>query len=430
MDVVREIIINILTVAEIIVWAWGICQMEFTKKKKRCMVAFAIYIAEWTLECYFPYEMAIVPLQQLGYMIGTVLLFEGQIGKKIAQHWFSVFYLEIVYMPMRILIDMLYLIDGKSWLKEFQPELLSVSNILIVTVAGVMIRKGKAWNWWIKTVPVRYYLLGILCSFSANFLSTFVRRFSADMDMHIQVIMEIMQTVVILFFYILGIGFVFVNLWKEQYKRENILKDKYLMMSRNYYEGLEAHIREVRSLRHDMKNHISLVENRIQNCKYKDAEDYLQEIQSHQEWKNKPRVEVGNDLVNAVLSDGIGRSEEIQFKSEGILPPQMAISDFDLCTIFSNLLSNSIEACKKLTKLERQILLQIKVYENKLFINMENPVEEEVPIDKLGTFTSKEDKKDHGYGIYNIKETVEKYGGEIDFYLKDNKFQVRILINY
>lgn len=167
-DVVREIIINILTVAEIIVWAWGICQMEFTKEKKRCMVAFAIYVAEWTLECYFPYEMAIVPLQQLGYMIGTVLLFEGQIGKKIAQHWFSVFYLVIVYMPMRVLLYLVYLIDENSWIKELEPEILSVSTILIVTLAGVKIRRGKVWSRWIKTVPVRYYLLGILCSFSAN----------------------------------------------------------------------------------------------------------------------------------------------------------------------------------------------------------------------------------------------------------------------
>ena len=61
---------------------------------------------------------------------------------------------------------------------------------------------------------------------------------------------------------------------------------------------------------------------------------------------------------------------------------------------------------------------------------MENPVEMEVPIEKLGTFTSKIDKKSHGYGIYNVKQTVERNNGNITFLLQNNNFYVKIQIPF
>ena len=430
MEIVHEIILAILGIIEVIVWAWGICQMEFTDKKKSWFVAFIILVAARWMSFYIPNENIAFPIRQCGHMIGTLLIFQGKFGKRLIQYWFSLCYLELIYLPIRMLLFGVRLVNEKIWLFNYQKYILSISTILLVAFLGFTIRKHKEVCNWIKNIPIGYYILGIICSFCANLLGTATRMFSTEWTTELRVVIEVVQAIVMIFFYLLGIGFAFVNLWKEQYKRENALKDEYLKMSQEHYKELEAHMREVRSIRHDMKNHMFLLQKYIQENNLEQAESYLKEIQQHQQWENKPVVSVGNELVNAVLSYGIEKQNEVKFICEGLLPPTMSISDFDLCTIFSNLLSNSIEACQRLISREKQIHLQIKTFQNNLLIQMENPVEMEVPIEKLGTFTSKIDKKSHGYGIYNVKQTVERNNGNITFLLQNNNFYVKIQIPF
>ena len=42
--------------------------------------------------------------------------------------------------------------------------------------------------------------------------------------------------------------------------------------------------------------------------------------------------------------------------------------------------------------------------------------------------TSKEDKKNHGFGAKNIKRVVREYGGEVSFNVVDDMFSVSVLI--
>ena len=42
--------------------------------------------------------------------------------------------------------------------------------------------------------------------------------------------------------------------------------------------------------------------------------------------------------------------------------------------------------------------------------------------------TTKSDKKNHGFGIRNVKDTVNKYGGSIEYGIKSGWFEVEILI--
>ena len=49
--------------------------------------------------------------------------------------------------------------------------------------------------------------------------------------------------------------------------------------------------------------------------------------------------------------------------------------------------------------------------QDNLYIRMENPVMSEVNVQKLEGSTSKEDKKNHGFGIYNLKKCSRKISG-------------------
>jgi sensor histidine kinase regulating citrate/malate metabolism len=43
--------------------------------------------------------------------------------------------------------------------------------------------------------------------------------------------------------------------------------------------------------------------------------------------------------------------------------------------------------------------------------------------------TSKEDIRNHGYGISTVRNIVNKYSGDILFYEKDNYFIAKIMFN-
>lgn len=47
----------------------------------------------------------------------------------------------------------------------------------------------------------------------------------------------------------------------------------------------------------------------------------------------------------------------------------------------------------------------------------------------LNLESKKVNKKEHGIGIYSIKDVVNKYGGNIKFSIEDNKFVCTIVID-
>lgn len=286
----HEFIMNILAIVEVFIWAWGICQMEFTRKKTTWIVAVTIFLLSWILSCHLSDETFVFPVRLMGHMLGTILLFQGKIVKRIVLYWFSVFYMAMIYLPIQAVLFIISIFYQGIWVNAFYDEIVSIIAILTVIVMGLQIKKRKEWCLWIKNIPIGYFLLGILCSFCANGVSAITRMFSTEWNMSIRFLIEVLLAIVMLFFYILGMGFAFVNLWKEQYKRENALKDEYLEMSGKHYEELTAHMREVRSIRHDMKNHVLVLENYLQEGKLAEANAYLQEIKAHQRWKNKPVV--------------------------------------------------------------------------------------------------------------------------------------------
>ena len=101
-----------------------------------------------------------------------------------------------------------------------------------------------------------------------------------------------------------------------------------------------------------------------------------------------------------------------------------------MCTIFSNLLANSVEACEKLPSEQRYIGLEIRQLSNHLVIEITNPVSESIDLDKLGNITMKEDTKNHGYGIANVRSAVAKYHGELLFEKQEGVFLACIILQW
>lgn len=99
----------------------------------------------------------------------------------------------------------------------------------------------------------------------------------------------------------------------------------------------------------------------------------------------------------------------------------------DLCIIIANLLENAMEYCQQASS-HLTVTLAFRTYQSHLIIHCENPIEESIDIEHLGTFTSKSDTKHHGFGIQNIKDIVTHYNGTINFDSTNHIFIVDIIL--
>lgn len=99
------------------------------------------------------------------------------------------------------------------------------------------------------------------------------------------------------------------------------------------------------------------------------------------------------------------------------------IDIFDLCTIFANALDNALEASQKvMDKGRRKVELSVKDEKGIFSFHLMNYKENSI-IEKGGMLLSdKENEKEHGFGVGNIRSIVDKYGGKMEIVYEDKKF--------
>ena len=92
-----------------------------------------------------------------------------------------------------------------------------------------------------------------------------------------------------------------------------------------------------------------------------------------------------------------------------------------LAVILGNCLDNSIAACLRLPNKERSLSINIRYFQQNLFINIRNN------FDEKEKSTRKSRQKD-GWGLRNIDALVQEYQGDIKRFIKDGQYQIEILL--
>ena len=197
---------------------------------------------------------------------------------------------------------------------------------------------------------------------------------------------------------------------KFYYKRSAELLDKQLDMQAKYYEKINEMTMDIRKFRHDYKNHMHCLKSLLDSKKVEDAREYLDSISSNPTM-HKASFKSGNAIADAILNDkaAIAAQENFRLNFSGVISEN--VSAFDICTILSNALDNSIEACRRLKSAEERYIDVNCVLKNDMqMICISNPSDTDDPDLK----TSKANKNDHGFGLYNIRKTVDSLDGTVN----------------
>ncbi len=187
---------------------------------------------------------------------------------------------------------------------------------------------------------------------------------------------------------------------------------------------------ELRTLRHDMKNHMLLLEHYLVDEKNPDAaQAYIESLLSEID-RTKSTVETGLALLDGLFAQktdsahakGIETSVDFDGRSLSMM------EDIDICALFGNLWDNAIEASIKVEPPgNRKISIQGRRNKNQYFISMTNRYSGKLSFMEGLPVTSKRNKDNHGYGLRNVRRIVEKYHGVLTLDTEDNLFTICIM---
>ena len=185
-------------------------------------------------------------------------------------------------------------------------------------------------------------------------------------------------------FYIFG-----ETIRKNKIKKELDFEKARLKESELYYASLKKSIYDSKAYRHDLKHHFSTLKSMIYLKKYEEAYEFINS-----------------------LYDKTCELSDIKMYFE-IRPLDLNFINYmDLNTIYANIIDNAINSCEKCKN--RYIKIQTQSNNQYQIIKVINSCAYVNKVDDSFISTNK-NNKEHGFGLFNIKKTAQKYNGFVQF---------------
>lgn len=184
----------------------------------------------------------------------------------------------------------------------------------------------------------------------------------------------------------------------------------------------------MRGWRHDYHNHLQSLKGYLSLNKVDQMKNYLNELETDLD-SIDTLYHSGNLQLDSILNAKLAIAEkgQIRIHCDASIPPQLHVSDLDLCVILGNLLDNAIESCRKIKNPdERFIRVYIGILKKQLYISITNATSETVKQRTDHYFTTK--RGDHGHGLKRVDQVVKKYDGYLNRQNEPGVFATEIVL--
>ncbi len=184
----------------------------------------------------------------------------------------------------------------------------------------------------------------------------------------------------------------------------------------------------MRGWRHDYHNHLQSLKGYLSLNKVDQMKNYLNELETDLD-SIDTLYHSGNLQLDSILNAKLAIAEkgQIRIHCDASIPPQLHVSDLDLCVILGNLLDNAIESCRKINDPdERFIRVYIGILKKQLYISITNATSETVKQRTDHYFTTK--RGDHGHGLKRVDQVVKKYDGYLNRQNEPGVFATEIVL--
>ena len=317
----------------------------------------------------------------------------------------------------------------EQWEYDFlrlQIVLVEVVILIAIFVVGKK-NKGKLKE-IMRLLETRDWVGIFIISFVSSLIISITAKESGMVDMyHLD-----------LFIVLIGLSTVFMNvaiirLFIQSVKRQKHILESEAIMSRvknetALYRSIFDNLDRQKKRAHEFDNQLAGIKGMLEQGNIKELEEYVN-LLNEKKPKEQPIIDTNHVIVNAILNTKYVemRDKDILFVMKINDLSGLTIRDDDLVVLLSNLLNNAIEACEQAK--EKVVKMKFVIEDNQIILSVKNSIAE-LPTQVDGKIvTSKTDHpEEHGIGLKNVEEVVEKYDGGyvIDF---DNElFSISMMI--
>ncbi len=211
---------------------------------------------------------------------------------------------------------------------------------------------------------------------------------------------------------------------------KNRSQEAYLAAELEYIGQYKKKQVETNRFRHDIKNNLALTQMMLDEGHVEEAREHLKDMLGKVS-SLSPKYVTGDEMLDIIISMKADKMDElnIRFTLDGVADGGLQIKPMDMCSIFANALDNAIEAASKCEA--PFISFAIKRTDKFFVIKITNSAEKKIDIGKLLTtsgYTSKSDKEHHGFGLMNVRRSVEDYNGILKAESDEKSFTLSILM--
>lgn len=334
-----------------------------------------------------------------------------------------------------ILVMGIFLLTQETVVKDFTKPDIIITLVSIISRYILITLIRKFHNWQNNIVGVENKLqdmifLMIITDFLLVFLSYIfylnISRISSEM------------VLVLIIFNIIGITIVFMfNIYRllrfSRQLTENRLKTQYMQMQLQQNENMNILSSNLRSLRHDMNNHIGVIYGLLDTKQYNKLKSYLNGLYENLQEANDIII-VNNEILSIILNNKkhLATEKRIQLVT-WIEVKDFLLTEIEICSLIGNILDNAIEATEKVPidaiDIDREIKFVCVEKEEGWYIDCKNPFVEAPMITEEGLITTKKNKESHGIGSRTMQDIIKKYNGTLEYSTEDNYFIVKIFIS-
>lgn len=185
-----------------------------------------------------------------------------------------------------------------------------------------------------------------------------------------------------------------------------------------YYQGLQQQEQQVRQIRHDLRNHLTVIQGYLEKGDSHGARHYLEQMADSPALRGKKRF-CDNETANVVLSFKAAAMEQLGITADFTvsLPRDLPVADTDLAALLGNALDNAMESAQD--AVTKKIALRCRMNKGIFMLRLENTVGGMVNPDLS---TTKGDTVSHGFGLPGIREIVQRYHGTMEAGVENGQF--------
>jgi len=201
-------------------------------------------------------------------------------------------------------------------------------------------------------------------------------------------------------------------------------------LQRQNYKTLNESLEQLHAVKHDMRHHFSAIKAMLDEHKYSQATEYIEQFNQNELSNNISSVcqnFTADSIIKYYIS--VANSKDIDFIPNLIIPEDIGINSLDLCVVLGNCLENAIEACEKLEANQKKFIkFSSQIVNSHIVFTIINRFEGKI-IKNGDMIQSTKKGEFHGIGFSSVKETVNKYKGNLDIKYSADEFEVDIIMN-